>query len=165
LPNAASPLITHVGAPTTILNKPVFSGETIRHTRINRVRLERETRSIVRHLQVNRVPTDRSSEQTTLLARDIVQRVRRVEKLPAPVQHRAASSPAETAFTQFNASTAPLVVKRATPAVPVVRIEPEPPRAPERPPAPMLNMEAIADSVLRQIDRRLVGQRERSGRF
>lgn len=135
---------------------PRLTSEITRQLRVERLRREEQARSVIRTLRIENHRIDRAETQS--LARDITFRVQRVEQPPL---HRV---PLET---DTIAATSRYMVREAAPRPrprETTRIESKPPRPAERPPSAPLNLEAIADSVLRQIDRRLVAQRERTRR-
>ena len=136
---------------------PRVSTQVTRRLRVERRRREEEARSTLRTLRIESHRIERSEVHN--LARRIVARAQRVEQLPprrAPQEiSRIAAPPPRAAVAS---------VSRHVPAE-TARIESQPMSASERPAAPPLNIEALADTVLRQIDRRLIAQRERTGRF
>jgi hypothetical protein len=131
--------------------------DVVRRLSVESMRREHESFSVIHARRIQSHSIERNERHT--LAREISLRVRRVEQ-PAPRRAPIESGRAAATLRHAVRDAAPQV----RPALAPPR-EAEPPLAPERPPAPPVNLDAITESVMRQIDRRLVAQRERTGRF
>ena len=134
------------------------SSKIVHRLRVDRVRREMESRRIENTFRIDNHRINRAETQS--LAHSITVRVRRIEELP----RRSASQELSRMVTPVQP-----VLRQATPQhrlAETQHIAAETPRTePPKSAATPLNLDAIADSVMRQIDRRLVAHRERVGRI
>lgn len=131
--------------------------EVLRHVRSMQRRREELTRTVQRTAHVQRHGITRV--ELYQLAREIAVRVRRVEQLP-PRRAKQAFSKTNPAASSAGHHSGPQTRHFGPPSA-----KPAPVRQAEHPRAPDFTIETLAESVMRQIDRRIIAQRERRGRL